>query len=363
MAVRSKLTEIVVAAALAGGAFAPAGLAQDKTAVQPPADKGVTVVDQIEAVSPMVPVPKVGDGAPMFSAEELATLGRQTRRENNFAQEASVLQQCYVEAYGLPPPEARIMGYLEAHQASMQLSAFTQAAQYASQEALEVRRRAAQGKAAQAEVDQSELERQKAVLRVIATQNALNEGKAKALDAQQLSRERIPPGSWRAIIEAKAAERNAEDGEAWNPAPKEYRDLRIENVKVVSREDAKNGAYLHVTGAIRNTRAKRISIPPLSISAIDDIGFALMNETATARGRIEPGQAVPFAYQLKPTPPRAKTVAVTFGDPDRPAWLMPAATDIVCTAPPPELDPNNNGGGRRGVALPTGRAWLSKAGP
>lgn len=362
MATRPRALEIVLATALAAGGFAHSGLAQD-AAIQPPADSGVTVVDEIEAVSPMVPVPKVGDGAPMFSSDELAAMGRQARRENNYAREAATLQECYIEAYGVPPPEARILGYLEAHQASIQLSAFTQAAQYASQEALAVRRRAAEGKATQAEVEAAELNRQRAVLRVIVSQNALNEGKAKALDAQQLSRDRVHPNSWKAIIEGNAADRNAEGGAAWNPVPKEYLDLRIENVKVVSREDPKSGPYLHVTGAIRNTREKRISIPPLSISAIDDVGFALVNETATARGRIAPGEAAPFAYQLRPVPPRAKTVAVTFGNPDRQAWLLPAAADVVCLDPPEELDPARTGGGRRGVALPSARTWLNKSGP
>lgn len=339
---RTNSIRVILAAGVTMGlalAGAPAGMAFVQDQERPTNVEGVVVSGS------GVPIPRVGPGAPAFTPLEIQE--KRARGQDEVAyytNQMQTLEDCYLTTYETQPNQERLMGYEQALEAARRLSGASVSAEQKTREAQEVRLRAARGEATDEEVVVAELARQLAVLRMMEAEQDLNEGRAVAIDIQELAREQQPIAMWRAVVGENAANRARILEDPYEMVPRQYRDLKLEDLNVVQQLDGTGAAVIRVTGAIRNTRQRRITPPPISVTAVDELGYALMTESAAGRGSIQPGEAMSFAYELKPAPILSSSVVVTFADPERPVWLLPAGADPVCTGNASiALDPRRSG--------------------
>lgn len=311
-------------------------------------DNEVTEVLGVTISATGIPVPDVGEGAPLFTPAMIREKRDQGRQDNSYyTRNRERLYECYIEAYEVPPNYERLQGYDLAIDASQRLRSFTVSAEQLTNEALEARIAFGRGEATREDIERTELARQEAVVRMMIAEADLQEAKAVALDIQALAHSRAPLDIWPGTIASNAALRNAAAQDPYQLVPLQYRDLALEELQVAERVTESGETALMVRGAIRNTRTNSIPAPPIAVTAVDEFGFALQSETAAGRSRIEPGQAMPFAYELNPSPALSHTVLVTFADPARPSFLLPAGADPVCSGlAPRELDPNRSGSRR-----------------
>lgn len=85
---------------------------------------------------------------------------------------------------------------------------------------------------------------------------------------------------------------------------------------LTSRRDGQ--PVLHVSGTIRNSAGRRVIIPPLVVTLLDEDGRYLYQwSMSTAVSDIEPGEAIEFATELKQPPDGAKQVRLRFSEEGR----------------------------------------------
>jgi hypothetical protein len=311
------------------------------------ADEEITIVDAL-MVEGKVPVPAVGDGAPLMTPEEIVAKGRLARLDaNKYEREIAELERCYIDAYGMRPIEERTMGFELAAESARKLAGLSIRAEEATERMEQLRADVAAGAASVDDLVAAELARQALVREMTAAESEMIEGRAQAIDAQELSRDKRDLSEWFTLM-SMAMEERANRLHAL--VPKEFEDLALENIQARELHNAKGEPYLQVTGQIRNTRDRRIAIPPINVIAIDEFGYELLTKTANGRGRIAPGEATPFSYALDPSPVRSATVMVSFAGIARPAELLPASVDPVCVeGPVPQLNPISSGRVNRGL--------------
>ncbi len=351
-----------------------AGAVSAQTPARAPAPPPpAATADEITTVAPLiihggVAVPRVGEGAALLSPTEIHDKGTRARDlRSTFEDGRATLYNCYTAVFGTPPNPERTIGYEEGTDAGRKLSNWSRLAEEATVNAQRVRAAAAGGEATPADVEAAERERQRTVIEVTKAELDLDEALQKAIDIQELVKDRTDIAGWNGMIYANAAER-ADRKNAL--VPKQFEDLQLKDVKAVERTDDKGQAYLFVTGAIRNTRKTRIAVPPLSFTAVDQFGYPLLNEAGEARGRIDAGKDQPFTYTLRPSPRNAARVVVTFAGLKRPSHLDPVETDPVCQYSPQSpyaqnevpsdiqaLDPRASGSSFR--ALPSASAFIT----
>ena len=311
------------------------GLAQQKA--EPPSVSPLTV-----SPPEMVPVPKVGEGAPLFSAAEMETIEHETRR--NLMNTSVEVGPCLMSKVGkrfargevdaiaasaarngghivLRPPnptshdpfEFKNWAEIE-YAAGIMASQLAVDARKATEVAEQARRDAAQGRAGAEAVEAAELDRQKWIVRMTTAIAMYTEAK----ETQRHGQRGIPqilPGFDRRYVSGVPV-----------PIAAEYEDLKLENIKVRSSE-VEGVRVFRISGEVRNTRKRAINPPPLSVTAVDAAGFPLKGAIADPQrgsGRIEPGQTRSFAYELKPGPRNAETVVVTFGTTQMDLGRLPA---------------------------------------
>ena len=306
-----------------------------------------------------VPVPHVGTGARMYTLDEIHVLNAEALSvRSDFEDTKADLYECYQNAYSARPNPERTLVYEEGSDAARRLSVASDNAARATQAALQARLDAANGRATQAQVEQAELDRQKTVNDMVKAKADMDEGRAKAIDIQQLVKDRVSPADWGHFISANASERASRK----NPlVPKDYEDLVLENIQTAVMHDTKGGPdFLKVTGDIRNASTRKIDVPGLAVTVSDQFGYPLLSQVSTARGKIDPGKTTPFDFPMRPSPPNAARVAVTFAGVAQNLTLEPVSADPVCSAgAPPELNPNS--AGANGAALPSARTMQLNA--
>ena len=281
---------VLLTCAVLGGAAGSVS-AQQATATATPSSEPATTVDAITVHGSGVPIPNVGKGAPVYTPEEIHQQGFAARDlRSTFEDGRATIYDCFEAVFGTPPTPERMMGYEEGADAARRVSTWSRNAEEATIAAQSVRIAAASEGASQADVEKAELARQAAVTEMLKAQMDLDEALQKAIDIQELVREGADTATWSGVIFTNAAER-ADRKNAL--VPKEFEDLKLRDVRAVERHDTDGSAYLYVTGAIENTRAKRITVPPLSFTAVDQFGYPLHAETGEGRGRIAPGKSQP----------------------------------------------------------------------
>ncbi len=299
-----------------------AAAAAGTVSAQQPASEPATTLAPLTVHGSGVPMPGVGQGAPNYTPDELHQQGYNARSDRATFQDALDMDGFSCPPPSLKPPPAQWKEvFQDAADASRRVSDWSRVAETATIKAQQVRVDAASGTATQAQVDQAELDRQKAVIEVVKAQQDLDENKDKLIDIQDLVFEQMDVAGWQGVLMTNAAERASRK---YKLVPKEFEDLKLENIKVYERHDNKGEPYLFVTGAIHNTHAKRIAVPPLSLTAVDQFGYPLLVQEGEARGRIDPGKSQAFTYSLNPSPDRTARVVVTFAGLKRPGRLEPA---------------------------------------
>jgi hypothetical protein len=316
-------------------------------------DQAPTVSELVVTAPAEVPLPQVGEGAPLFSPAEIAEVGREARLSASTA--LSHARHCSSSFNTSNVSEAVTIRQLLAalyraeQQAERAVAFAADQAQAASVAARADRQAGARGERTEEQLAASELARQEAVNRYTKARGDALDARARTADAQRLVREAATsyPNPFAAEFSIMAQVR----GQLTSPyrpptgpggppvvVPAQYADLVIEDVMARQRED-KSGTYILVTGRIRNPKEKAIAMPALSVMAIDVSGFPVKTETAEGRGRIGAGEAVAFQYELRPKPSQAQTVAVTFASRDRPLMTLPYSMPLL---PPPPAGGGND---------------------
>ncbi len=337
---------------------AAAVMGAGSVAAQQTPNTSVTTVSPLTINGGGVPVPNVGQGARMFTIEELHQKGLDAAVQRaDFEDARAEIYECYQNAYSARPNPERTLGYEQGAEAARRVTVTSNQAERATRDAQQLRIDAAQGKATQAQVEQGELARQAAVREMQKAMADVDEARAKAIDIQELVKNRVGIADWSHTIMSNATDRASRK----NPlVPKEVEDLVLENIKTTQRHDDKGVTLLLVEGNIRNGGARRAQVPALSVTAADQFGFPLVTQTVAGNGRIDAGKSVPFTFPLKPAPENAARVAVAFAAVKGLHGLEPVSADPVCSgAPPLELNPNSSGAGSQ--SLPSARTMQLNA--
>ena len=283
---------------------------------------------QVTVVAPLivtagVPVPKVGQGAPLYTAPQIREKGYEARDVRTRADDAFFLD-CAPPFKR--PPTYWLRTYREAGDAARRVSVASRVAERATSKAQRTRIAATDHRATQAQVEADELARQAAVIELVKAELDFTEARAQLLDIQDLVNRQVDVADWPGELSAHSAARG--DARA-TLAPKEYQDLALESVQVAEKQDGKAAPWFQVSGTILNTRPRAIATPPISITAVDMNGFPLGNDEAIGKGRIGPGETKRFTADFKPSPPHTAQLIVTFASARRPLHLEPAR----CLAP------------------------------
>ncbi|CAN5295441.1 hypothetical protein BH11PSE2_BH11PSE2_02370 [soil metagenome] len=337
----SRILLFVTVGALAAGPALGFAL-EDK----PGAASSQTVVEGLE-VHPLVDVPKVGKGAPLYTVEDIQAVEKQAIRDYSDADDAA--RRCkggggkVVFNHGGNISIASLLAEAYGYQqdAALKVRQTADRAKAATEAAAKVRLQAGRGEKSEADVVAAELARQPAVNAFalaraeFGRQDAIlseahrvlesagyNKGKAQGgtIDSSEMQMIEDQLRSVLATYDPPAF------AGAQRPVaiPERYADLAVEKIVARERSGVKDGGIV-VTGMIRNTRNKTIQVPSLSFTAVDRFGYPLKTEYADARnaGRIAPGETKAFAYELKPRPAKISTVVVTFAPDNRETPRLP----------------------------------------
>ena len=325
------------------GLTPPAGLAQ----TQAPSVSPLVVNPE-----PMAPVPEVGEGAPLYSVPELVIM-QEKARDDVQESRTGVFRCTFNHRQAIPPKMAlmtrfevdsigavaaknggRILldppiftgdkmgdmreAYAAEGAAAGMVRDLSIDAQRATAAAEAARRAAARGAASAAELERTELARQRAVNRVNTARSVFLERQEQTRMVQQALLQGGPPSIY------DDPNRRYQNGMPQITVPDEWKDLALERVETTEGIGAK-GDFIRVSGEIRNGRARAVSTPPISVTVLDEAGSPLQTEVAEPKGggRIEAGQALVFAYELAPKPRNGKRVVVTFGSNRFLAWRQP----------------------------------------
>lgn len=336
-------------AALAGSSLC---LAQDQ--------REDAVVSELVVTAPEeARVPKVGVGAPQFTASEITAIQEQARR--TVSEATNAVNKCFRQALNLIRPTT-IRGMLgqafaEEREAALKVQALSVEARKATEAAQAVRREVLTGRPSASSVIDTELARQKAVNALVAARNDLDDASAAIPVLQKLITQLDSP-----LPNERGWERNSVDkilpqvmtfkamraSRRLRPTPVVFADLAIRDVVVRESEDGK-GAFLAVSGKVLNKRSRAAPVPSLEITQLDGFGFALETVIADpARRQIAPGEAVSFGYEFRPKANRAERVQVTFSA----AEPLPPRRSATAPIAPPQ--PMGRGGGGSGGQLAGG---------
>lgn len=307
-----------------------------------PAPADVTTLSPLTSTG--VPVPNVGQPVKMYTVAEIHQIGSEAlAQRNEMENQQGELFNCYQRAYASRPNTSRMVGFEDSVSAARKVSIASSEAERMTAAAAQARIDMAAGKANQAQVEQAELDRQAAVIALLNAQAELNEARYKAIDIQNLAKDRRPLAEWESVIRTNAAERAGRK----NPlVPKALEDLAFDGIRIFLRQDPKAGRVLTVTGGIKNNGTARVDIPALTLTAVDQFRYPLKVETVAMPGKIDAGKTLAFNYDFNPAPTGAASVSVAFAAVRGTPNLEPVSLDPVCQgAAPPELNPRTMGGG------------------
>ncbi|HVY88915.1 MAG TPA: hypothetical protein VG942_08610, partial [Hyphomonadaceae bacterium] len=280
-------------------------------------------------ITGMVPIPNVGAGAPYHSPEELAALSEKTQKD--ILHTDAVDMRTRMCRLNLKPPGRLSMNYpslealMDAELATgRRLATEADRARLATEAAEASRRAAADGKEDAKSVEQAELARQAAVNKAEEARVKYLEAGAAIADLQDferqgytiadLNQEAAPSGkvlTW-GDLDVRADRRRKAGYWQGVPVPDPAPGLHIEQVEA-RQTDGKHGPVVEITGLLRNDRNGTLSVPGLTIVAIDKQGQILAATAIDASGSSVPAQSSrAFAYELTPAPQAIARVSVTF---------------------------------------------------
>jgi hypothetical protein len=322
-----------LSACLVALASAAPAAAQQAPPVEPPTvlESDADSVDRV-IVTAMVPIPPVGDGAPYRTPDELADIRRLAQRNKAEPQaDAMSFRTCRMKSV---PPQRLSLTFpsLEAlldEEVAIAQRVIIEAerAEQATLAAEQSRRDAAERKVDMSVVEEAELKRQKAVLKLDEARLKYLEAGAAVADFQDFQRRGYVVVNWAGDPEAATEAgnpitwsdldmraRKRRDAGYWlgAPQPEPHPGLRIQNV-IAREQEGKKGPIVIVTGEIRNDRDKSADVPDLTVSAFDGQGFVLEAVAIGAGSARVPAKSVKaFAYELRKPPEALERIAVIF---------------------------------------------------
>lgn len=321
---------------------APAAAATPSTPAPASQTDRVTVTGRI-------PVPKVGEGAPYHSAEDLNVLSERAQeaaaemdRDVAVASDSPTCADPMRPSFRNPPRSAQtrnaggpfLQELLEASkEAAMKVSALAGKAAEATRKADDSRALAASGDLDMASVEKIELERQEAVTKLEAARQKSMEADASVADFEQAMWSNGGEAGW-ADVMAGAVQRTKEGWGVGLPRTKPPKNLEIGAAQVGEMKDP-NGRFVRVLGLIRNTGDKPISMPALVISLLDERGKVLRNTNTSANedAKIPAGSTTVFRYDIRPSLEHVEGVAINFASQFEPEGFLPVR--LLCPANPP----------------------------
>lgn len=322
---------ILALAALAGPALAQK--LPDRLPSVPIEGRDVVVITGI------VPVPNVGEGAPLFTLNDVEAIAKTARDAS--AQAQHDMRRCAGAAaartYYARGAPTLVNLLAEEQERADRASNLAPQAVAATQAAEDARRGAAAGKVSQAEVEATELKRQDAVNKLETARQKLREAQAMTADYQKLSLSGVKDIDW-GLLDTYALNRTRAGwgfGLAKVVTPE---GLQLVGVNAEKRQD-KHGAYVAMFGKIQNNGAKPMRVPDLTGSVLDVSGWALATTTVSpdARKQIPPGGVYPFGFELRPAPDGLQKAVVTFKSEEAPPTRL--GVGQFCTQPngPPAM--------------------------
>jgi hypothetical protein len=277
--------------------------------------ESITTVEPL-TVSPLAPVPEVGQGATYFLPEELSTKAHEARQA--YIDAKADARQCGMAGTG---PSAEVFGEFgigplldSVRVAEYDRQKAAEAASAATTAALEARMAAARGDAST--LTSAELARQQAVRAYQKADADALEAHRRLGDLQDLRASDSGAGRWmlKAMVDNRSYEREQNQGAPGVYIPNDFRDLRLREITARQGDDG-GEPVIRISGKIVNTRKSSIAVPPLWISVVDKFGTSLKAEqTEPVRGapRIPAGGMRSFNYVVKSVPPRTARTVVTF---------------------------------------------------
>ena len=314
-------------AAMAGIGFASVAFAQQSPAQtqQAPIDTGERVV-----VTGMVPIPDVGEGAPLFTSLDVEQIEAAVRTIETDARRD--MRRCNKPAFGARQivdckPTGSLNELLACeieHSNKAANLAFKAARVTATAE--DSRRAAARGEADMKAVEDTELARQEAVRNMQNARQQLLETRARLadmLDAKMSGAQGRDP-------DHEEAQRRKAGWELGIAKPDVPEGLSIQKVQVIERKD-KKGAFVLVQGEIHNSNTSAISVPGLSATLLDENGFPLQTQAVspTTKRKIPAGKSHAFGFEIRPAPQMLKTAIVTFVSSAEPPPRI-NVTGVIC---------------------------------
>ncbi|MEI7932242.1 MAG: hypothetical protein WCI21_04205 [Alphaproteobacteria bacterium] len=290
----------------------------------------------VTTVSPLTVtggLPKVGEGATLFTPQVLEAAAAAARQEH--LQTRDVARDCGAStALGGPTPEDMgefSIGALSATESRAQynLEQAATAASAATDAALSAASRAARGEIVQADLAKAELARQAATKAYQDADKAAMEAHYRTQDLLELAYmfsagdfSRMTALDYRALqpqVDYRTQQRAQNGGHSVIYTPAEYADLRL--AKVVARNAQVNGAKaIVVTGKIVNPRSRAISVPPLWIELLDAHGTSLKAVQIVpprGQGKIASRDSLAFTYAMTAVPEATAKASVTFAPSNR----------------------------------------------
>jgi hypothetical protein len=279
----------------------------------PEFDSGERVV-----VYGMVPIPDVGEGAPLFTAEDLGKMESETRRQalKTFSDRRKCSTRAIPEPFRHSEGPSLVNLLALEYERINRVAAVAGKAQSVTERAEKARRDAATGLVGMDVVIELELERQAAVNVLQKARAELFEVQAMIGDVQDMSLGQKGKGgiTW-AHLDMLALKRKKAAVGLGIAVPQDFKTLDIRNVVASQHKDKKGKDMVVVRGDIVNSGTKSVTLPSLSVSLVDERGWVLTNSTVSAPGvrrSLGRGKTQAFSVEMRPAPDLLKTAVVTF---------------------------------------------------
>lgn len=281
----------------------------------PDFDKGETVT-----ITGMVPIPNVGEGAPLFTSLDLKKMADDT--QTAIADTRRDMRRCGGSGVGpviFRPSEKPSLPNLLAQEFEFEnsVAAATSRAQQVTERAEGARRGAALGTVSMPEVEAAELDRQAAVMALQKARAQLIEAQAMIGDFQSMMLgETGKFGIEWGDLDVRALKRKKEGVGLGVAMPEELKTLDIRNVQASQHKDKKGKDIVVVRGEIANNGKMPSPVPSLSVYLVDERGWVMYASTVESSGalwrNIGAGKSKGFIVEVRPAPDLLKTAVVTF---------------------------------------------------
>lgn len=284
------------------------------SAQSPP--ESAAAIDRVEVVG-IAPVPDVGEGAPLFTTNDVKAIEQEAQKVATNAR--ADVRQCrpHDRSHQACDLDSDLSGLLacEAEYADRTANLASKAAR-ATEAAESSRVAAARGELNMSAVEAAELVRQEAVQKMQAMREKLLEAQA-IIGAYQDAASGQGGGLSPMQVAVQRRMGNVGLGLA---TPASYDNLAIRNVSAREVTDRKGARIILLRAELVNSGPKAENIPPMQATLLDEKGWVLANTTLSATGKkqVAAGEAKAFQMEIKAAPEQVYRAVVTFASSNAP---------------------------------------------